>query len=45
VSPHIFSRDAYLKIGHFIEPSCSHLYTSIQLSQSPDSSASSISST
>ena len=45
VPPHIFSCDAYLKIGDIIELPGFHLYTSIQLSQSPDNSAFSISST
>gem|GEM_PF-4756685 len=42
---HIFSRNAYLKIGNIIKFPNFHYYTSIQLSQSPDNSALSISST
>jgi hypothetical protein len=43
--PHIFPCDAHLKISDMIESSRLHLYASIQLSQSPASSASNISST
>ena len=45
VSPHIFSRNADLKISDIIKFPCFHSYTSIQLTQSPDNSAFNISST
>ena len=45
VPPHIFSRNADLIIGNIVESPHFHAYTSIQLSQSPDNSALSISST